>query len=85
MQCRAGLNAEPATGLSVAAGWESRSPSEVKSDDQATNPARGGEGAAQKKLKVAVPIAPQPLVKQSLERRRCEDKGVSGDAACGIR
>ena len=31
------------TGLSVAAGWESRSPSEVESDDQAINPARGGE------------------------------------------
>ena len=37
------LNAEPATGLGVAAGWESRSPSEVKSDEQARNPARGGE------------------------------------------
>ena len=36
------LYARAGTGLSVAAGWESRSPSEVKSDDQAINPARGG-------------------------------------------
>ena len=43
VQCRVGSTQEPATGLSVAAGWESRSPSEVESDDQAINPARGGE------------------------------------------
>src|SRR6185503_11528342 len=42
VQCRAGSTHELATGLSVAAGWESRSPSEVESDDQAINPARGG-------------------------------------------
>src|SRR3990170_6358493 len=60
VQCRAGSTQKPATGLSVAAGWESRSPSEVESDDQAKNPARGGV-VPLKKPKVAVPIAPQPL------------------------
>ena len=73
---RAGCSAGPAlrraaTGLSVAAGWESRSPSEVESDDQAINPARGGEGAAAK-IKDAVPIAPQPL---------SQTKASGGDAA----
>src|SRR3990172_355868 len=61
VQCRAGSTQSPATGLSVAAGWESRSPSEVESDDQATNPARGGEVPPAKQNRTAVPIAPQPL------------------------
>ena len=65
------LYAELATGLSVAAGWESRSPSEVESDDQAINPARGGEWCRHK-IKDAVPIAPQPLEMS---------KASSGDAA----
>ena len=83
------LYAELGTGLSVAAGWESRSPSEVESDDQAINPARGGE-VPPAKIKDAVPIAPQPLDEtQSLERRcRCEGEGVSmpiGRAAGGLR
>ena len=47
VQCRVGSR-RAGNGLSVAAGCDSRSPSEVKSDDQAINPARGGEGAAYK-------------------------------------
>jgi hypothetical protein len=69
VECSAGrLHARAGTGLSVAAGWESRSPSEVERDDQATNPARGGMCRLYE-LGVAVPIAPLPLTEQSLERK----------------
>jgi hypothetical protein len=77
VQCRVGSTQEPATGLSVAAGWESRSPSEVESDDQAINPARGGEVPLKKTKGRGAHRPAAPGSEQSLERKyRCEGNGV---------
>ena len=66
------LYAELATGLSVATGWESRSPSEVKGDDQAINPARGGEVPPSRARRSRCPSPRSPLIRR---------KASSGDAA----